>query len=115
MGSAGARIRANCAQAPIRAEDVGGEANAAHASKARSSGDRFRSTGTLSISICHAVKLVVKLDGKQHEWFADFGLSVSDVTEFPSSEIVASPRFPKPWTFEQAQVVPKSLDRRAPQ
>jgi hypothetical protein len=43
------------------------------------------------------------------------GFSVSDVTEFPSSEIVASPRFPKPWTFDEAQVVPKSLDQRAPQ
>jgi hypothetical protein len=43
------------------------------------------------------------------------GFSVSDVTKFPSSETVASPPFPKPWTFEQAQVVPKSLDQKAPQ
>ena len=30
---------------------------------------------------CHAAKLVVELDGKQHEWFADYDAGRSEVLE----------------------------------
>src|SRR5271169_935804 len=30
---------------------------------------------------CHAAKLVVELDGKQHEWFADYDASRTEVME----------------------------------
>ena len=30
---------------------------------------------------CHAAKLVVELDGKQHEWFADYDSGRSEVVE----------------------------------
>jgi very-short-patch-repair endonuclease len=30
---------------------------------------------------CHAAKLVVELDGKQHEWFSDYDVGRSEVLE----------------------------------
>jgi very-short-patch-repair endonuclease len=30
---------------------------------------------------CHAAKLAVELDGKQHEWFSDFGAGRTEVLE----------------------------------
>jgi very-short-patch-repair endonuclease len=30
---------------------------------------------------CHAAKLVIELDGKQHEWFADYDAGRTDIIE----------------------------------
>jgi hypothetical protein len=40
---------------------------------------------------CHAAKLIVELDGKQHEWFADYDAERTRVLESRGVSVIRSP------------------------
>jgi very-short-patch-repair endonuclease len=66
---------------PTRAEDILWK----HLRGSRFEGAKFRRQLPIDRYVvdfyCHAAKLVVELDGKQHEWFADYDTGGSEVLE----------------------------------
>ena len=49
--------------------------------KAHNSGGRSRSTALVVDLYCHASKLVVEIDGKQHAWFSHYNAGRTEILE----------------------------------